>query len=118
MPDLKGMLTELAVLGAGVTAAQTLLAYLFREKLAAFVDGRVEKKLAPMMATQGRLEASMTELERDGTKTGEAVKNLGATITEHMARQTQALTAISTELTLQGKQLAEMRGELNARRDG
>lgn len=114
-------LQELAVqagaVGGGVAATGTLVAWLFREKIAGFVDRRVERKLAPLEQEVKSMDNRVSHIEREVTVTGETMKNLAESVKDHMTRQTVSLSAISTEITAQGKQVAEMRGELNAQRD-
>lgn len=112
--ELRELAQQAVAVGGGASVVGGAAVWLFREKIAGFVDRRVEGKLEPLVSAQSDMEERMKELEHESTVTGQTVKAMAESIEGHMTRQTQALLGITVELTAQGKQMAEMRGEMNA----
>lgn len=101
--------------GTGVTSVAGLVIWLFREKMGLWVDKRVDRKLEPLVKAVEDTEARVTHIESEATVTGETVKHLAESMKEHMSRQTQAMTALSSEVAAQGKDIAKISGALEAR---
>lgn len=112
--ELRELAEQAIAVGGGTSVIGGIVAWLLREKIAVFIDRRVQRKLDPLVKAQTGMEERMKDLEHESTVTGQAVKGIAESIEGHMSRQTLALSAITVELTAQGKQMAEMRGELNA----